>query len=123
MVRLRGKKIEAAINKYVDRAVHAASDELVSIILYGSQARGDARAESDIDLLTIIRRESPELQRTLIEIAWQVQFEHGVVISDMIRTAEQWERMRARGFPFYRNIESEGIMLWNSTSAPTPAYA
>ena len=81
------------------------------------------KLDSDIDLLTVIQRESPELRRALSEIAWQVQLEHGVVISDLIRTMEQWQQMQARGFPFYRNVSSEGIVLWSNTSATTPAYA
>jgi predicted nucleotidyltransferase len=123
MTRPRRKAVDAAIRSYVERATQAAGGELDWILLYGSQARGDARAASDIDLLAIIRRESPELRRALEEIAWQVQFEHNVVISDIIRTAVQWEQMKARGFPFYQSVQKEGVLLWSSTSAPTPAYA
>ena len=33
-------------------------DQLVSVILYGSRARGQARSDSDIDVLVVVRDDS-----------------------------------------------------------------
>jgi predicted nucleotidyltransferase len=121
--RSEGTAVQAALTAYVERVAQLYPDEVLSVILYGSQTRGDARAESDIDVLVVVQHDTPALRQALADLAWQVQFEHGVVISDIIRSAEQFERMRARRFPFYQNIEREGILLWKSTSEPTPVYA
>jgi predicted nucleotidyltransferase len=43
-------EVRAAIEAYIRRIVAAYADEVVAIILYGSQTRGEAEAESDIDL-------------------------------------------------------------------------
>jgi predicted nucleotidyltransferase len=43
-------------------------DRLISLVLYGSVARGEAREESDIDLLLILDRVSPNYHRRLDEI-------------------------------------------------------
>ena len=122
--RARSKQtaVKSAITAYVARAARLNPDEILSITLYGSQARGDAKAESDIDVLVVVRRDSPALRLALTDLAWQVQFEYGVVISDIIRSVEQFNRMRANRFPFYQNIEREGVLLWKSTSEPTPVY-
>ena len=114
---------QAAVTAYVARAARLYPDEVLSITLYGSQARGDAKTESDIDVLVVVRRDSPTLRQGLADLAWQVQFEYNVVISDIIRSVEQFDRMRANRFPFYQNIEREGVLLWKSTSEPTPVYA
>jgi predicted nucleotidyltransferase len=114
---------QAALAAYVARVARLYPDEVLSIILYGSQARGDAKAESDIDVLVVVRHGTPALRQTLTDLAWQVQFEYGVVISDIIRSVEQFNQMRANRFPFYQNIEREGVLLWKSTSEPTPVYA
>jgi hypothetical protein len=45
------------------------------------------------------------------------------VISDIIRSIEQFDRMRANRFPFYQSIEREGVLLWKSAFEPTPVYA
>ena len=122
-VQSRRTAVKTALAAYVTRAVRLYPDEILSITLYGSQARGDAKTESDIDVLVVVRRDAPALRQALTDLAWQVQFEYGVVISDIIRSIEQFNRMRANRFPFYQNIEREGVLLWKSTSEPTPIYA
>ena len=122
-VQSRQTAVKTALAAYVTRAVRLYPDEILSITLYGSQARGDAKAESDIDVLVVVRRDAPALRQALTDLAWQVQFEYGVVISDIIRSVEQFNRMRANRFPFYQNIEREGALLWKSTSESTPVYA
>ncbi len=116
-------EVRTAIAAYVQRVATDYADEVLSITLYGSQARGEASAESDIDLFVVVYHDTSSLREALADLAWQVQFEHDVVISDIIRSVEQVGRMQARRFPYYQSIEREGILLWKSTSEPTPAYA
>ena len=115
-------EVRAAITAYVRRMAKDYANEVLSITLYGSQARGEASAESDIDLLIVVRHDTPTLHQALIDLAWQVQFEHDIVISDIIRSVEQLGRMQARRFPYYQSIEREGILLWKNTSEPMPSY-
>lgn len=114
--------VRAAISTYVRRAEAKYGDELDSITLYGSQARGDASLDSDIDLFVILRKDSSFLRRVLAELAWQVQFEHDVVISDVIRSKGELHKDHIKLFPYYKNIEIEGILLWKNMSEPMPAY-
>jgi predicted nucleotidyltransferase len=109
-------QVRQALVAYLTRIAQAYPDLVVSVTLYGSQARGESQAESDIDLLLLIRRDSIGLRQALSDLAWAVQFEYGVVISDIIRNLDQWEQMRRERFPFYQNIEREGLVLWKSTS-------
>lgn len=116
-------EVQAAIVAYVRRVTADYADEVLSITLYGSQARGEAGFESDIDLFVVIRHDNQALRQALIDLAWQVQFEHNVVISDIIRSVAQLSQMQASQFPFYQNLEQEGILLWQNTSEPTSASA
>jgi len=116
-------EVRAAIAAYVRRLATDYADEVLSITLYGSQARGEADPESDIDLFVVVRRDMPDLRQALADLSWQVQFEHDVVISDVIRNVDQLSRMQAMRFPYYQSLEREGILLWKSTSEPTPVYA
>lgn len=115
--------VEAALAAYVERVTRLYSTEIAFIILFGSQARGDFGAESDIDVLVVLQNDSPALREALADVAWQVQHEYGVVISDILRSVEQFEHMRANRFPFYQSLEREGIVLWKRTSEPTPVFA
>lgn len=81
------------------------------IILFGSQARGDAREDSDWDILVLLdkKRVSPtdidEVAYPLRELGW----DFGETINTILFTKEEWNREVAS--PFYQNVTREGITL------------
>jgi predicted nucleotidyltransferase len=81
----------------------------VRVILFGSQARGDATKESDIDLLVILPTIDARTTRLASQIGWEVGFDAGRVISVIPDTSEQMKRFAF--LPFYRAIKSEGIAV------------
>lgn len=113
--------VRAAIAEYVRRLTTEYADDVVSIMLYGSWARGDANEESDIDVFIVVQHNTAVLEQALANLAWEVQYKHGVVISDIVRGVDQLSAMQANRFPFYQSLEREGVVLWTSASIPTPA--
>lgn len=84
-------------------------DRLSNMLLYGSQARGDADPESDIDVLVVLKGEvSPcdEIDRTIKDIA-DVSLENDVVVSCVFVSEDQFENERS---PLLMNIRREGIV-------------
>jgi len=79
----------------------------VQVIMFGSQARGDATKESDIDLLVILPVINAKTTRLASDIAWEVGFDAGKVISVIPDTKEQMKRFAF--LPFYRTIKQEGV--------------
>ena len=81
-------------------------------ILYGSEARGDARPDSDIDILILLDGDQMSLKREmevtgpLNEIEWQT----GVLVSPTVMLRKQWENMPFKT-PFYINVMNEGIRI------------
>ncbi len=85
-------------------------DRLVKIILYGSQARGDAKPDSDIDVLVVLKGEvqpGEEIIRTSHFVA-ALCLEYDEVISRIFM--DENEFMHRNG-PLLRNIRKEGIVL------------
>ena len=79
----------------------------VKVILFGSQARGDATKESDIDLFVILPSMDNDVLNLALDIAWEIGFDAGRVISVIPDTEDAMQRFRF--LPFYRNLEKDGI--------------
>jgi len=81
------------------------------VILFGSQARGDVREDSDWDLLVLLdkdkktQEDEDKYAYPFDELGWN----HGVAINSILYTKEQWEQGKI--FPFYKNVIQEGIEI------------
>ena len=81
----------------------------VKVIMFGSQARGDATKDSDIDLLVIVPTLNPTVRRLISDIAWEVGFDADKVISTFPTTKQQMDYYAI--LPFYRNVRKEGVAV------------
>ncbi|MFZ5882083.1 MAG: nucleotidyltransferase domain-containing protein [Chloroflexota bacterium] len=61
----------------------------VKVILFDSQARGDATRDSDIDLFVILPILNDQTRFLVSDVAWEVGFEAGKVISAIPTTQEK----------------------------------
>ncbi len=81
--------------------------------LFGSQARGNARADSDWDVLVLIDKEGRPTREDydnynypIRELGWKLNAE----INPILYTLNDWNNMHAS--LFNKNVEQEGIVIW-----------
>ena len=80
------------------------------IVLFGSYARGDYHAASDVDLFLLVPDAADWLERGL-EFK-RLMGDEPLQVEAHIYTAHEYARMKAADNPFLHRIETEGKVLY-----------
>jgi predicted nucleotidyltransferase len=92
------------------------------IILFGSFARGDYHALSDVDILIVKETETPFVERigqVLALFDW-----HGALsIEPLVYTPQELVRMRQARNPFIERVLKEGIVIYERQPAGSATVA
>jgi len=97
--------------KRVKMAVQALEPQ-AEVILYGSRARGTARADSDWDFLILLPRAGDKMLEIQIkDCLYDIELETDMVLSSIIRSKQEWLSKRYEVVPLRQEIERDGIIV------------
>jgi len=106
------------------RAIYKLKEKLLDrfprtqIILYGSKVRGDNEEFSDIDILILLDKKiDTELEKQVLDIAYDIELEFDVVFGIMIESKDFWNSCLAKIMPIHKNIDKEGISVCGKCSS------
>jgi predicted nucleotidyltransferase len=101
-------KIQKILKKLKKELLRIYGESVESIILYGSRARGDARDDSDIDILIVLNKDFnySEMLRLSSQLVSSLSLENDVVISRAFVTKTQYDKLQ---IPFLMNVRREGV--------------
>ena len=99
-----------------DEALRIFAEKLSRVILYGSYARGDNEATSDIDIMLLLEMPPETLAKYRGEIAkiasrLSLESEDCVTVSVTLQDANTFEKYKSV-LPYYSNVELEGIVVY-----------
>ena len=102
-----------ATREFVHRLRRDLPQHIIDVRLFGSEARGDATPESDIDVLVVVEPDDQRaaLETRIVDIAFDVNIERNVFISPMVITTAILSHPVWRETPFIETVLCEGIAL------------
>ena len=79
------------------------------ISIFGSKARGDARADSDLDVLVMIREGDRHVKEALTRPGYDLAIGTDVVPSLHVYTTTEWEQLRTHASVFREVVERDRV--------------
>ena len=95
----------------VKAQVRAYAGEQTRVILYGSYARGEARPDSDVDLMIVVPDDKADFQTEdrISDIVFDIGYEHDLLIMPYIVSESQMKKFS--GFKVFYSVEREGLLV------------
>jgi len=81
------------------------------ILIYGSKARGQAHADSDLDVLLIVKNDAGARKRDLRWIGYMLAAKTDVLPSILAYTQEEWESRKRSGSSFRKAVERDAVRV------------
>ncbi|NOY69313.1 MAG: hypothetical protein GXP53_07455 [Deltaproteobacteria bacterium] len=80
--------------------------------VFGSRARGDAKPESDLDVLVLLEgKVTPKIKRIIYDCAWEAGFEDGIIINAVVVFRSDWESGPYRHSLLEKAVSLEGMAI------------
>lgn len=90
---------------------------LQKIILFGSYARGDYNADSDVDIMILLDISDLELKaysRQLSYMTYDFNLDNDIDIKPIAKSQAHFNKW-SENYPFYNSIRKEGVVLYGKS--------
>ncbi len=107
---INNQKIQGILDQFKQEIYQIYQDNLSQLILFGSQARGSAKPDSDIDVLIVLKssiKDKTKYQQ-VINLISDLCLEYELLISCVYVNESQFKTEKS---PLLINIHKEGIKL------------
>jgi predicted nucleotidyltransferase len=102
---------QAWLDAYRDALNKRHPGAVQEMFIYGSKARDHAHAESDLDVLLIVKDDAGALKRDLRRIGYLLAAKTDVLPSIFAYTQEEWESRKRSGSSFRKAVECDAVRV------------
>jgi predicted nucleotidyltransferase len=85
--------------------------QIERVLLFGSMARGDATAESDIDVLVIVTFDDWKKTDEIRAIGYSLDLDIGSRLSIQVLPSSHVDYLRRNGYQFIQNVERDCVAV------------
>ena len=110
MLQLRSEE-QAWLDAYREALNKKHPGTVQEMFIYGSKARGQAHAESDVDIVLIVKNDEKALKRELRRIGYLFAAKTEVLPSILAYTQDEWESRRRSGSSFRKAVERDAVRV------------
>jgi uncharacterized protein (UPF0332 family)/predicted nucleotidyltransferase len=105
-----------AVDKFVEALKREGNGQILLAALFGSKARGDGDAESDVDILIVADPATDELRKQIRKVAPEFpNYEH---VNEFWVDRAKWHDYARRKAAFWQNLQRDGVMLLRAPTLP-----
>lgn len=108
------QRMQSLLEQYISEVKKIYGPNLRKVILYGSYARGDFRMDSDVDLMILLDLSDFDLKaysQKLSYLTYDFNMDNDLDIKPIAKSEAHFKKW-AVNYPFYANIDREGVILY-----------
>jgi predicted nucleotidyltransferase len=102
-------RIGNALSDFDARLRQRLGSRVRAVRLFGSWARGEARADSDVDVWVLVDAQDDDTRHVPFSIAAEIVLEQGVDLAPTVMDEREWHHLLSRERRIALDIEREGI--------------
>ena len=102
-------RIPDIVHAVKHRLADMCGPRLLKLCLFGSRARGDHSADSDIDVAAVIRGLDRREKMAVLDAVAEIEFERATSISLLVLSEEVFDELRSRERRIAIDIDGDGI--------------
>jgi predicted nucleotidyltransferase len=104
----REKQVIFSFKKALEKSL---GQNLISLQLFGSKARGDSQKDSDIDILLVIKEKNRRIDELIYNIVVDLMLKTGLYLSVKILDLKSFEKLNQIPTVFMQKIKEEAVKL------------
>jgi predicted nucleotidyltransferase len=102
---------QKAASEFAAKVAQQFDGQVVSVMLFGSRARGEAKPDSDMDVAVVLTDVGLDERRAVRYLAVEVWLKYGIYLSTRVWSQAHWEKLAEMQTLLYRNVCRDGVEI------------